>query len=193
MATPLNRVVVEQMFTSALPPSEFRPWIREVSVPGTQVEAKAVGATLKVKVDTVLSKRGIVLFDLRQHWLARNSDPLDPAGLASFQDFHNNYGRYQFNLFLAGSNPYNIGGSIYDPSAAVTRKVTGFIQLNENLLGTPGSAHATAIYIPAGSSIEVGWTKYASPGIAVDVVKAHLFGYDVPDQVYQDILSQKNF
>lgn len=180
--------MAQPLFISQLPPQGLVPWSRTVTLRGSTLAAGTSTATIY----TVPKRQGLIICSVEQFWLEAGLDPLDPSVLTAMQDHQDTYGRVAFNLISNGAAIFDSKGEVFDPiGMGFVRQTKGETRLNVNLIGAPGTSHASAIYLGATSILQAKWTQIFSPGFVPAAIGCRVFGYTCPERVLNSSLDVK--
>jgi len=175
-------------FITRLPPRSYTPWMNTLTAAGTNVTAAPVGGFHRETIQE--KRRGIayLVMWMEYVWLDSGLDPLDPDALTRFQGAQDLYGRMPFNLVVGGISPYTATARVYDPGPGAQRNVSGFLDLNVNLLSTGN--HPTVIYIPENNEMVAQFSNLQAPGHVPTAVGVILRGYAIPQIEMNRVLEE---
>ena len=173
-------------FISRLPPKGYVPWERKISVSGTDVTSVPLGSTREVQIDNVGTRTTRLIFSMIYTFYEAGLDPLDPNVLTAMQDNQNAYGRIPFNLLVNGIPLVDVTEVVFDPGITGRRTISGYTDLNSNLLATGN--HPTALYCNENQTLTASFQHVATPGNIPTAIGVSLRGYAIPTRQFEKVM-----
>jgi len=178
-------VALREAYAADLPPPGFRPYYRSVAVNAANVTALTVGQYFQAPLDAVPTGADRIIYDVRYVWLEDNTDPLDPNAFSAMQDFQAMNGTISLELVVDGISPVDLSQTLFDPATATQVNISGFTQLNTNLLLFGNSP--SVMYAQQGQTINARFRLNRVPGNPPTSLMVQLLGYTAPHVNVQKI------